>query len=184
MHTKDQIINKLIKKYNYKTYLEIGIDRGVNFNKISCPFKIGIDPDKTSPASLHATSDEFFERYGNKFDIIFIDGLHTEAQVLKDIKNSLQRLNKNGTIVIHDCNPTSEIAQREIRETYEWYGTVWKAWVRYRKQKNLEMHVVDTDYGVGIMRRGKQKPLKVKGRLTYANLDKNREEWLNLKKVV
>jgi len=39
------------------------------------------------------------------YDVIFIDGLHYYKQVLKDIKNSLKILNKDGFILVHDCLP-------------------------------------------------------------------------------
>jgi len=41
------------------------------------------------------------------FDLIFIDGLHNAAQVERAIGNSLKVLHKGGTILVHDCNPTS-----------------------------------------------------------------------------
>jgi len=43
-------------------------------------------------------------------DVVFIDGLHTFLQSLKDVQNSLRYLNANGVIVLHDCNPLSEAA--------------------------------------------------------------------------
>ena len=49
------------------------------------------------------TSDEYFSKFKDKFDIIFIDGLHHYEQVKKDIFNSLEILNSNGIILMHDC---------------------------------------------------------------------------------
>ena len=57
------------------------------------------------------TSDEFFEQNKEKFDIVFIDGLHHSEQVYKDILNSLNILNEDGTIICHDMNPTEEFRQ-------------------------------------------------------------------------
>ena len=51
------------------------------------------------------TSDEFFSQNKETFDLIFIDGLHIHEQVLKDIDNSLNVLNENGVILLHDCLP-------------------------------------------------------------------------------
>ena len=39
------------------------------------------------------TSDEYFKKFKDKFDLIFIDGLHHYNQVEKDIYNSLEILN-------------------------------------------------------------------------------------------
>ena len=52
-----------------------------------------------------------------QYDVIFIDGLHLEKQVIKDIGHALQHLNKNGTIVLHDCKPGSKFHQEEHRVT-------------------------------------------------------------------
>jgi predicted O-methyltransferase YrrM len=59
---------------------------------------------------MHITSDAFFERSMVKFDVIFIDGLHEEHQVDRDIVNSLQHLNPGGIIVLHDCLPPRRMA--------------------------------------------------------------------------
>ena len=48
------------------------------------------------------TSDKFFKD-NEKFDIIFIDGLHTFEQTIKDIDNSIKFLRDKGVILIHDC---------------------------------------------------------------------------------
>ncbi len=77
--------------------------------------KTGVDP---SPRRVLAewemhqmTSDAFFATNTSKFDLIFIDGLHTSDQVIKDIFNALAALAKNGVIAVHDCNPMTEEAQ-------------------------------------------------------------------------
>jgi hypothetical protein len=41
------------------------------------------------------TSDEFFEINKSTYDIIFIDGLHIDEQVERDIINGLKILNLN-----------------------------------------------------------------------------------------
>ena len=51
------------------------------------------------------TSDDFFRDNKEKFDLIFIDGLHETNQVDRDIENSLKFINKGGTILLHDCLP-------------------------------------------------------------------------------
>ena len=39
------IINHFIKKYNYKTYLEIGYYKGWSFDQVICENKIAVDPN-------------------------------------------------------------------------------------------------------------------------------------------
>ena len=156
--TRTDILNILIAKFNYRSYLEIGVlDQKYNFDKVKCLHKVGVDPNGCSTHQL--TSDEFFKINTDKFDLIFIDGLHLEQQADKDIANSLKVLTKNGTIVLHDCLPYSEWHQRE---TYEgvgnWAGTVWKSIAKLRMSvEDLSIEVVDTDFGCGIIRRGTNK---------------------------
>ena len=112
------LINALIKKHKYKKYLEIGVRDNFCFNKIKIKDKSGVDPMKDDweiekgkmtgwdsskvPVKYRITSDEYFEKYNHKYDIIFIDGLHENEQVYRDINNSLKCLNSGGTIIMHD----------------------------------------------------------------------------------
>ena len=72
---KIEIINKLISEKGYMSYLEIGVGKKrVCFKQIVCFQKASVDPD--AKATFKMTSDAFFEANKEKFDIIFIDGLH------------------------------------------------------------------------------------------------------------
>ena len=174
------IINRIADIYGAKSYLEIGIGTKENLYKIKCPKKIGVDPLKTLRPDRCCTSDEFFRDNKERFDIIFIDGLHHKAQVIKDIENALKALTENGTIVVHDCNPTSEAMQAVPRIQGEWTGDVWKAWQHFRfNRPDLSMTVLNTDYGVGIIRKGSQFPPR-QVVLTYSDFDINRADILNL----
>jgi 2-polyprenyl-3-methyl-5-hydroxy-6-metoxy-1,4-benzoquinol methylase len=178
---RSEIINRLIKKVNGKRYLEIGIFEGHNFNSIICEYKVGIDPDKSAKCTHNITSDEFFEINKEKFDVIFIDGLHHADQVEKDILNALSCLSENGYIVCHDMNPTTEIMQLVPRQSGEWTGDCWKAWVKLRQTRSdLYMYVIDTDYGCGIIKQGTQELLINNQKLNYANFEQNKQNWLNL----
>ena len=158
------IINFLIEKNSYKTYLEIGINHGNNYERIKCSSKVGVEPDRSKYKNntvFYMTSDEYFEKYCNqKFDIIFIDGLHLENQVDKDVENSLKFLSDNGTIVVHDCNPPTIYHAREDYRNFStpakksWNGTVWRSIVKLRTSRDdLEIYVIDTDWGCGIIRK-------------------------------
>lgn len=178
-----ELLNALVKKFNYQSYLEIGVQDGKNFAAINCPLKVGVDPDPTSKATIHATSDEFFDGWkGQNFDLIFIDGLHHADQVEKDIINATRLLTATGVIVVHDLNPFTEVMQAVPRETREWTGDGWKAWVRLRQVRYSEMFVVDTDYGCGVitMSVAASGVPSYQPDLTYSNLCANRKEWLNL----
>lgn len=175
------IINRFIEERGYKSYLEIGVQNGLNFSKIACENKVGVDPDENSPATYHMTSDEYFDTYKNKFDVIFIDGLHEHTQVIRDIINSFDVLNEGGVIICHDMNPTSEDMQKVPRIQKEWTGDCWRAWMYFRIcDAFLEMYVIDTDYGVGVIEEGEQETVKTHKIINYGMLDSNRKEWLNL----
>ena len=169
------LINSIIKRYNLKRYLEIGVcDPRECFDRIVCKSKMGVDPGvefPLNPVKYRMTSDDFFSELQNgkldidpnfRWDAIFIDGLHTATKVLKDIENALYYLTPKGYIFLHDCNPWSYFTQREDYfldgQSYSgpWNGTVWKSIYYLRThRKDLQVNVIDTDWGVGILRRGK-----------------------------
>jgi len=140
------IINQLIKNHNYKKYLEIGYQEGVNFRKIECENKYSVDPN--GKADYKGTSDDFYRQNKETRDIIFIDGLHEAKQVKRDIINSIKALNDGGCIVLHDCLPKTFEMQKVPRETNIWTGNVWRAWTGFLTRH--EGFTYNIDYGVGI----------------------------------
>jgi len=181
---KTAILNTLVERYSYQSYLEIGQGhRDQNFDWITCRIKIGVDPNRLLNAAYQMTSDEFFAMNKDTFDLIFIDGLHHADQVERDIINALKVLNDNGTIVVHDCNPGTremQIVPLPAGQT-TWTGDVWKAWVKLRATRpDLKMYVIDIEYGCGIIRIGSQRIIELPEGLNYEALDKNRQEFLNL----
>jgi hypothetical protein len=178
---RTSIINILLKHNQGNKYLEIGVYDGANFNSVNCKYKIGVDPDLSSKATMHLKSDEFFNISQEKFDLIFIDGLHHYDQVMKDINNSLSRLNDNGIIVCHDMNPEKEEHQIIPYSGGIWNGDCWKAFVQLRRLRpDLEMFVIDADYGCAVIKKGNQEVLKIDEEVNWENLIKNRKKWLNL----
>lgn len=182
---RTEIINALIEKHDFKSYLEIGVESGSNFFDINCSDKTGVDPDETSQATIYKTSDDFFKTNTKKFDICFIDGLHHAEQVYKDALNCIKVLNEGGIILFHDMLPTSEDCAKVPRVQNEWTGDCYHAFVKLRtERKDMEMFVLGTDYGVGYMKKGSQELLDLKGlEINYKNFDNNRDIWLNLKSV-
>ena len=191
------IINHLAKKISAKSYLEIGVRlHSENFDKINIDHKVGVDPCREifdREPTYKLTSDDFFSKHTETFDIIFVDGLPEFKQVERDINNSLKFLNEGGFIVCHDMNPIKEYRQftldnpkrKEFVEKTKdtlWNGDCWKAFVKIRTERNnIIMHTVDTDFGCGIISFGRQELLNVKQQnVNYQNLNKNRKEWLNL----
>ena len=184
------ILNYLINQYKLINYLEIGVFKGENIREIKASHKDGVDPGVEGyvPPEVNypITSDEFFELIKGhdqiKYDIIFIDGLHEYSQVKKDIENSLNHLQPNGFIVMHDCNPVSYQAQIPNRQTVAWNGDVWRAFVEFKQNNpNFECCVIDTDFGVGFIKNNGESfvstPLL---NIDYQTFDLNRKKYLNL----
>ena len=147
------LIKYLINKYNYIDYLEIGCDQDQLFSKIDIQNKVGVDP--VSGGNLRKTSDEFFEANNKKFDLVFIDGLHTYEQVKKDIINSLDCLKENGVVLVHDCMPDCMSKQAVPRYRMTWNGDVWKAIVDLRHNNDLNIYTCEIDQGIGIIKKEK-----------------------------
>lgn len=159
MITRTDIINKLFKEYEFKSYLEIGVRvPAENYDKINANLKHGVDPNPIGTCTYIMTSDEFFKNHvGNKkYDVIFVDGLHTSEQVYLDVINSINHLNENGFIVMHDCNPPTEYHIRSyedyLKTRGQWNGTVFKGFIQLKQElDNWNCFVVDEDFGCGII---------------------------------
>jgi hypothetical protein len=179
---RTDIINKLIAEINAKTYLEIGVADGVNFSKIQCNSKVGVDPAKDSNATVFEISDDFFKNNTKVFDVIFIDGLHHADQVYKDINNALSCISDNGYIVCHDMLPPAEEYQVVPPIQNLWTGDCWKAWIELRTtNKSLTMYTVDTDFGCGIISKGYQELLNINDLdITWSNFVKNKNIWMSI----
>lgn len=159
--TRTDLLNHLAEKYNLQRYLEIGVQvPELNFDKIKCKEKIGVDPaDDIWPDTgtiFQMTSDQFLDEVAyalghndRQFDLIFIDGLHTAEQVKKDFEGCLKYLSPNGFIVLHDCNPEKEehtIVPRPT-ERGHWNGDVWRFAVAFTGYDQLWRWTVDIDNG-------------------------------------
>ena len=175
------IINKIIKKKKFESYLEIGCQSDVNFSKIIIKNKIGVDPQ--SGGTHRMTSDDFFKQNKSPFDLIFIDGLHVYEQVLKDIENSLKVLNDNGVILIHDCLP-AKIWHQTIPQTHSsWNGDVWKSIVKSRTRIDIDTYTIEADQGLGLILKRKNKDLLVDKIENFKNL-KFRDYYIHHKKFM
>lgn len=186
-----EIIQSFINKLNAKSYLEIGVQGGSCFTAIKCERKVGVDPDPASAATEHVTSDDYFKNNEiedgtlrkETFDVVFIDGLHHADQVEKDILNALEVLNDGGVICVHDNLPTNKFMQEIPQQPShnEWTGNGWETWVKLRQTRSdLEMYVINTDWGVGVIKRGSQTTVTINIPITWENYAVNSPEWANV----
>ena len=182
-----ELIQNFINKNSYSRYLEIGTFKGESFFPISCRKKIAVDPnflfsskdkldwilrDKCNLRNSYyeMESNTFFHKkmkfLEKKIDIAFIDGLHTFRASLQDTLNILSVINKDGTIILHDCFPPHEAAaapansyedaylNRNENWTGEWCGDVWKT-ILYLKRKyseSIKIFTINEDYGLGVIK--------------------------------
>lgn len=121
MFSNAAVIQRLLDLFEAPKYLEIGVDHGDTFMALRAARKVGVDPrfnfDARSYASSSAgvechevPSDHYFDSVAessDKFDVIFLDGLHVAEQTLRDLINALCLLKSSGVIVIDDVIPNS-----------------------------------------------------------------------------
>jgi len=164
-----ELLNYLISKHGLKSYLEIGVQNPANnLNKINCPSKVGVDPEVDAYGRYlctevwKMTSDDYFKQSLNdKFDLIFIDGLHTAEQVEKDFKNALHCLTDKGFIVIHDCLPVEEKTTCVPRgEQKIWHGDVYKFCMNIGIYKGIEYVTYNFDNGCMVVTKNSNAPVK------------------------
>lgn len=160
--TRVELLLHLIEKNSYSSYLEIGCDKNQVFSKIHLENKEGVDPNRGG--TLRMTSDEFFNNDFRKWDLIFIDGLHEYEQVSRDVSNALDRLNQNGTIVIHDMLPTASNQATPRPVVRYWLGDVWRLAFDLVERNDIKFNIFKFDFGCGIITKESQVPFFVDGK--------------------
>jgi len=159
-----ELINLLASHVNAQDYLEVGVRFGRCLSRITVPNRTGVDPapvlhkveEEYRPGlegiNLHiCTSDEFFANSTETFDVIFVDGMHLYEFAMRDLLNSLNRLNPGGFVVAHDlCPKNATVASRERLST-EWNGDVWKVALDVNMNyPDIEYCVMNCDFGLGV----------------------------------
>lgn len=117
---RHHVIERFLGLYPSPAYLEIGVNKGETFHALRAPRKVAVDPQFLFDVNAYlvpgvadfyqCTSDQYFGTIadpGKPFDVIFIDGLHTFEQSLRDLLNALAHLAPGGVIVLDDTIPAS-----------------------------------------------------------------------------
>jgi len=139
-------INFLAWRFRHPSYLEVGVQSGLTLEHVRAKYRIGVEPTPDfSVAHLPentqifvGNSDDFFSANKEKFDIIFVDGLHEANQAYRDLVNSLGALKRGGVVLLDDVWPLDEPSAQPSLESFElarekdgithhfWYGDVYK----------------------------------------------------------
>jgi len=142
-------INQIAKHVGARSYLEIGVFRGKTFNALDFERKVAVDPRfqfdvadyQREGIEFHQMpSDQYFTRHGlsRTFDIIFLDGLHTFQQTLRDFCNSLACAHDQTVWLIDDVLPVDvysawpnqtealKFRRQAGGEGWAWHGDVYK----------------------------------------------------------
>lgn len=143
-------LNKIVYTFFVKSYLEIGIHCGENFLNVDVSDKVGVDPffgkDYESVISdtckfYEMKSDNFFQVFADSmlFDLIYLDGLHTFEQTLRDFCNSHRCSHEKTIWVIDDTIPSDKFSMMPTQklamntrfketgvESWAWHGDVFK----------------------------------------------------------
>jgi hypothetical protein len=144
-------LEALARTNNARAYLEIGVDEGRTFLNANCfDLRHGVDPNFRLDTAAHAsdstvffqtTSDAFFSHHADpkqKYDIVFLDGLHTFEQTFRDFCSSQAHSHEGTVWLIDDVQPVDIFsAHRDQQEAYryrerhglrgkQWQGDVFK----------------------------------------------------------
>ena len=147
--TRIDIVNKFISARGYRSYLEIGTSGYNSPPEVKCSRKVGVVVD--TPVDGKTASDTFFAANTEKFDVVFVDGLHLCEHCLRDIEGAMSALNPGGVVLVHDCLPSSPSMAGRDRVNGAWCGDVYRAVAWYFARSPYLCYTIDADYGVGVI---------------------------------
>jgi hypothetical protein len=124
------VVQAVLNLFDNADYLEIGVNQGKTFNSLVAGTKVAVDPkflfDHEDVAATVAgtsfwqtTSDDYFGTIAGPdtaFDVIYLDGMHTSEQTIRDLVNATLFLKPAGVIVIDDVFPCSYVASLAERQ--------------------------------------------------------------------
>jgi hypothetical protein len=172
-----QVMRRLVAHYDQPRYLEIGVCEGRTFDRVAATTRVAVDPEfrfdheaRDEPGTTYhqVTSDEYFGRIvepGTQFDVIYLDGLHTVEQTLRDLLNALPHLQPQGVLVVDDVRPPTELAAiRDRQEFFDvrraagrddekaWMGDVYRlVWFIDTFCQQLTQRVIDNNHGQAVV---------------------------------
>lgn len=156
---RTDIINAIIAKNRYGSYLEIGVrNPSDNFNRIRAIVKQGVDPNVHGVQGVvPTTSDQFLTTQKHTWDVIFVDGDHSYPQCTRDMVNAYNVCTMGGVVILHDTLPKNEAEQVNTKPNNAdpWCGQVWKS-VMLAQALDLDFYTVDCDHGVTVIHKDRE----------------------------
>ena len=145
------IVNRLIARAG-DDYLEIGCDADLMFKAAMALRKTGVDPRQGGTHRM--TSDSFFAAHqDDRFDVVFIDGLHIYDQVRRDIAHALRLTRLGGFVAVHDMIPRDWIEEHVPKiSNARWTGDGWKCAFELAATPGVDFRLIAADHGVGVAR--------------------------------
>ena len=143
-------LNHLAAQIGARRYLEIGVREGETFFAVDVPYRVAVDPVFAFDKAARRTPGVVFHEVGSdaffagldldqRFDLIFLDGLHRFEQTYRDLTNALAHSHDRTVILIDDTIPSSLYsAQRDFDRIMAerqrlgragdgtWHGDVYK----------------------------------------------------------
>ena len=104
---RHEVNQGILDRFASPAYLEVGVAQGVTFHAVQAASKVA------NCTYYEMTSDIYFSNAkdpADKFDVVFLDGLHVFDQTLKDLLSATACLNPRGVIIIDDVIPASHAA--------------------------------------------------------------------------
>jgi hypothetical protein len=167
------MIPNIVRCIGAESYLEIGCADNTCFGKVQATKKIGVDPERGGTHRM--TSDEFFRTNKEKFDVIFIDGMHTYQQVKVDFENAKRFSNEKGIVIFHDVLPDNRYTAWPTKKgrpkpkgVVAWNGDVWRINFDLLEAPGMDYRIVPNLHGMGILKFGGTQQI---------SFPKNRDTW-------
>lgn len=130
---RSQVVQAFLDLFEAPRYLEVGVHSGETFLPLRAAWKVAVDPvfrfnvlaaQAADPdTEFHALpSDAYFASLppqAEPFDVIYLDGLHTLEQTLRDLMNALGHVRPDSVVVIDDVLPTGYFASLPDQALFE-----------------------------------------------------------------
>jgi hypothetical protein len=185
VRNKVDIINLLIHKYSYTSYLEIStpttgrrfaeIDRASLEHCHRILYRCGPkfdDGHEVTWRSADKTLETAFAEASiaaRPYDVVLVDSFHTYACSARDLSLALSLASSGGIVVMHDASPpTQDLTTPEFIKG-PWCGQSYAALIDLLlRRPSLEVYVVDVDFGVAVLRSDSRARHTISGPLAAA----------------